>query len=212
MIQDAQLAKENTMRMADVTGDELGGKVARVDAASNDSGLPGSQNQLAEKTIDFTSVSRHEDTGQDGLKTQTINQIVRKAIIYIRNGQHEAKIDLKPEFLGHVRMQITTENHQVTVKILTEFGFAKEMVENSIHQLKADLQQQGLNVDKLEVVVANDADEHKHSDQNSGQTKNRQHGDGHTNPENQDGEIQKREIAGDSSPENTGKATVDYFA
>ena len=212
MIHDAQVAKENLMRMDDAMGDEHSGKVTKVDAASIDSGLPGSQNQLAEKAFDLTSLSRQADTGQDGLKTETLDQIVRKAVIYIRNGQHEAKIDLKPEFLGHVRMQVITENHQVTVKILTEFGFVKEMIENSIHQLKADLQQQGLNVDKLEVVVANDADEHKHSHEKSGQAKNRQQGGDQTNPGNQEGETREREHAGDPGPENSALATVDYFA
>jgi hypothetical protein len=71
-------------------------------------------------------------------------------------------------------MQVITENHQVTVKILTEFGFVKDMVENNIHQLKADLQQQGLNVDKLEVAVSSDADESKNPQEKAGQAKDRQ--------------------------------------
>ena len=133
-----------------------------MDAGANDNGLLSSQNQTADKAFEASSPFRQTDTGQDSLRIQTLDQIVRKAVMYVRNGHHEAKIDLKPEFLGHVRMQVITENHQVTVKILTESGFVKDMVENNIHQLKADLQQQGLNVDKLEVTVSNDSDESKH--------------------------------------------------
>ena len=167
----SQLAKENHMRMDAAMSDELGGKVTKVDAGANDNGLLSSQNQTAEKAFEATSPSRQTDTGQDSLRTQTLDQIVRKAVIYMRNGQHEAKIDLKPEFLGHVRMQVTTDNHQVTVKILTEFGFVKDMVENNIHQLKADLQQQGLNVDKLEVSVSHDSDKYEDSQAKSRSSK-----------------------------------------
>ncbi len=210
MIHDTQIAKENQMRVVDSMIDETVGKV-RVNAGSSDSGLPGSQHQLTEKTFELTSLSRQANLDQDGLRTQTLDQIVRKAAVYMRNGQHEARIELRPEFLGHVRMQVTTENHQVTVKILTEFGFVKEMVENNIHQLKAELQQQGLQVDKLEVAVSNDSDENKHSHGKSGQAKTRQHGGAHTDSGNEEKEASERQQAGDAGRMNSDELTVDYF-
>ena len=188
----------------------LAGKVTKVDAGTNDNGLLSSQNQNTEKAFEATSLSKQADPGQESLRNQTLDQIVRKAVIYMRNGQHEAKIDLKPEFLGHVRMQVTTENNQVTVKILTEFGFVKDMVENNIQQLKADLQQQGLNVDKLEVAVSNDADEHKHRQQKTGQAKKRQHSATRIDPEN--GEEETRGQTGNFGLRDAGAAAVDYFA
>jgi flagellar hook-length control protein FliK len=204
------LAKENHMRMDATLSDELGGKVIKVDAGSNDNGLLSSQNQNAEKAFEATSLSKHADPGQESLRNQTLDQIVRKAVIYMRNGQHEAKIDLKPEFLGHVRMQVITENNQVTVKILTEFGFVKDMVENNIQQLKTDLQQQGLNVDKLEVGVSDDTDGHKHRQQKTGQTKNTQHSASRIDPKN--GEEEIREETGDFGLSDPDTAAVDYFA
>ena len=209
MIHDSLLTKENHLRMDAVMGDELGGKIIKMDAGANDNGLLNSQNQTAEKAFEATPSSKQTDTGQDSLRTQTLDQIVRKAVIYMRNGQHEAKIDLKPEFLGHVRMQVTTENHQITVKILTEFGFVKDMVENSIQQLKADLQQQGLNIDKLEVAVSHDSDEHKHPQEKADQTKNRQRSAASISPGNQE---ETHEEAGDFGVGKEVSATVDYFA
>jgi flagellar hook-length control protein FliK len=128
----------------------------------------------------------------------------------MRNGQHEAKIDLKPEFLGHIRMQVTTENHQVTIKILTEFGFVKDMVENNIQQLKTDLQQQGLNVDKLEVAVSDDTDGHKNRQQKAGQAKNTEHNATHLDPDN--GEEETLRQTGNFGLRDSDTATVDYFA
>ena len=210
MIHAAQLVKESAGRTDTAMSDELGGKITKVDAGANDNGLLSTQNQTAEKTFELISPSRHTETAQDGLRTQTLDQIVRKAAIYLRNGQHEAKIDLKPEFLGHVRMQVITENHQVTVKILTETGFIKDMVENSIHQLKADLQQQGLSVDKLEVAVSSDSEDYKHPQEKADPTKDRPRGVASVNPEN--GEEEIRDQAGESGFGPGGATTVDYFA
>jgi hypothetical protein len=210
MIHDSQLAKENHMRLVAAMSDELGGKVTKVDAGATDNGLLSSQNHTAEKAFEATAPSRQTDIDQNSLRTQTLDQIVRKAVIYMRNGQHEAKIVLKPEFLGHVRMQVITENHQVTVKILTEFGFVKDMVENNIHQLKADLQQQGLNVDKLEVSVSHDSDKSEDSRQEAGRAKDRLRSVDPKSSENPERET--REQTGNSRLRTAGTSTVDYFA
>ena len=90
------------------------------------------------------------------LRAETLGQIVDKAVFRLRNGQSEVRIDLKPDSLGHVRLQIVTENHQVTLRIMAESHAAKNLIDSGIGQLKADLQAQGLRVDELEVSVANE--------------------------------------------------------
>jgi flagellar hook-length control protein FliK len=210
IIHDAQTTKEHYLRMDSAVGDDIGGKIPRVDVGANDNGLPNPQNQTADKSFEAAFLSSRTEKAQDSLRTQALDQIVRKAVIYIRNGHHEAKIDLKPEFLGHVRLQVTTENQMVTVKILTESGFVKDMVENSIHQLKADLQQQGLNVDKVEVAISSDSDENKQHQEKTRQTKERQRRDAGSKPENRESETQKHPENSTIGPSST--ATVDYFA
>jgi flagellar hook-length control protein FliK len=210
MIHDTQLSRENHLRMDATMRDELGVKITKVDAGANENGLMSSQNHTTEKSFEATFSSMQSDTSQDSLRTQTLDQIVRKAVIYTRNGQHEAKIDLKPDFLGHIRMQVTIENQQVTVKILTESGFVKDMVENNIHQLKAGLQQQGLNIDKLEVAVSSDSDDFKHSQEKAGQANDRQRSVVGVTAGNQ--EEEPREQAGNFGLRKSGTAAVDYFA
>jgi flagellar hook-length control protein FliK len=90
------------------------------------------------------------------LRAETLGQIVDRAVFRLRNGQSEVRIDLKPESLGHVRLQIVTENHQVSLRIMAESHAAKNLIDSGIGQLKADLQAQGLRVDELEVSVANE--------------------------------------------------------
>jgi flagellar hook-length control protein FliK len=86
----------------------------------------------------------------------TLGQIVDKAVFRLRNGRSEVRIDLKPDSLGHVKLQIVTENHQVTLRIMAESHAAKNLIDSGIGQLKTDLQAQGLRVDELEVSVANE--------------------------------------------------------
>ncbi|MBW1783769.1 MAG: flagellar hook-length control protein FliK, partial [Deltaproteobacteria bacterium] len=43
---------------------------------------------------------------------------------------------------------------QVTIRILTELPVAKEIIETNVHQLKADLQAHGLEIDKFEVSLS----------------------------------------------------------
>jgi flagellar hook-length control protein FliK len=87
-----------------------------------------------------------------------VRELVEKAALNLKNGQQEFRIELKPEFLGQVKVQVSTENHQVTIKILTELPLAKEMIENNLYQLKAELQGQGLEIGKCEVYLSQGSD------------------------------------------------------
>ncbi|RPJ70707.1 MAG: flagellar hook-length control protein FliK, partial [Desulfobacteraceae bacterium] len=89
-------------------------------------------------------------------KSDVVDQIVQRAAVLLKSDRGEARIDLKPEFLGPVRMYIVTENQLVTVRILTESPMVRDLIEHNLHQLKSDLQQQGLQVERVEVSVSDD--------------------------------------------------------
>lgn len=210
MSQEIPSLKDGNVKVFSGMKEETVGKVIKTEVGSNDSGLLTSQNQPMEKAAQSTTLPKEAESDRSGLKTQTLDQIVQRAVIHLKNGQHEARIDLKPEYLGHIRMQVISENNQVTVKILAEHGFVKDMIENNGHQLKADLQQQGLHIDKLEVSVLRDLDD-------SGNPKERLTGmrtrqgvadNGKQGQSGQDLPRHKRQ------PRRTisGEATVDYFA
>lgn len=80
-------------------------------------------------------------------------QFVDKASLHLKNGQQEFKIELKPESLGHVKLQVSTAHHQVAVRIMAEHPVAKQLIENSLYQLKVELQAQGLQVDRIDVSL-----------------------------------------------------------
>jgi|GEM_PF-6993306 len=133
------------------------------EAATNDSrvSLPAGDSQTL--TEEQAKVERPNPT-------QIIDQIVKKAVIRLKDGYSEVRIDLKPELLGPLRMQILTENQQVTLRILTENPLVKEIIENSIAQLKADLLSQGLQMEELEVSLNGDHARFGHHPDNTDQS------------------------------------------
>ncbi len=68
------------------------------------------------------------------------------------SGSTAAKFSLYPEHLGHVEIKITTNQGHVSAQIVTDTPLAKEALEGQIQHLRQSLQQQGLIVQKLDVV------------------------------------------------------------
>lgn len=210
IFQEIQGVKDGGLKTAVTATEEVIGKAIKTESGSHDSGWLNSSGQDLQKAAEPAAVQKENPADQAGLRNQTIDQIVRKAAIHLRNGQQEAQIDLKPDFLGHIRMQVISANHQVTVRILAEHGFVKDMIESNIHQLKADLNQQGLEVDKLEVTVSRDPEDSGNYKDKLAQSRARP---GNADRQN-DERPAKEKKQGTAPPARApnGTASVDYFA
>jgi flagellar hook-length control protein FliK len=104
--------------------------------------------------------SPHESAPQTSdVQSNIIRQIVQRMSLHHQGSQSTMTLKLKPEFLGNVHMQISTDNQQVVVRMATESAAVKEMVEQGLQHLKTEMQHHGLEIDKFEVVVANDNEE-----------------------------------------------------
>jgi len=68
------------------------------------------------------------------------------------NGTTEAKLSLTPEHLGQVDIRIVMHNGQLTAQFIAGNPAARELLENQMAQLRAALNGQGLQVERLEVV------------------------------------------------------------
>ncbi|MBO0961807.1 flagellar hook-length control protein FliK [Neobacillus sp. MM2021_6] len=121
-------------------------------------------------SIDSTSVmnqlpqaalSRHVTGGQHKLPNLPVSQFVPEVSKWIgenskftplREGVAEAKFSLTPDHLGHIEIKIVSQQGQITAQIFTDTSQAKEALDGQLHQLRQVLQQQGLNLQKLEIV------------------------------------------------------------
>jgi flagellar hook-length control protein FliK len=209
VLQENQLVKERVVKMDSGTAEATISKVIKTEAAIPDNNLFNASGHHMEKAVEGASASSESESSQSRLRNPTMDQIVHRAAILLRNGQHEARIDLKPDVLGHIRMQVISENQQVTVRILAEHGFVKDMIESNAHQLKADLQQHGLAVDKLEVTVSRDPEDPGHSREKLAQSKTRQGNAGHPNEDRPGGQQTDSRRWRPTAP---GAGSVDYFA
>lgn len=68
-------------------------------------------------------------------------------------GQKDLKIQLHPEEMGRLRMEIGMKNHQVVLKIYVENPLVKDLIENNLAQLREGLLDQGLKMDRCSVTV-----------------------------------------------------------
>lgn len=155
-------------------------------------------------------------TPAQDMQTHVVRQIVQQMTLRSRGSQSTMTIKLKPEFLGQVHMQISTDHHQVTVRMATESMAVKEMVEQGLQHLKTELQQQGLEIHKFDVFVANDNESHQHGQDWAGFRQNlkrrqrqglNQNADG--NGEGEEASI-TRDAGGRASLDTVGE--VNYFA
>ncbi|MFC3746295.1 flagellar hook-length control protein FliK [Paenibacillus sp. GCM10012306] len=81
--------------------------------------------------------------------------ITGKLEIVRKGSAAEATISLFPEHLGQVDVKITMQNGHLVAQFMTEHAATKDMLEQQMTQLRAALQSQGLQVEKLEVTQNN---------------------------------------------------------
>ncbi|MCR5585825.1 MAG: flagellar hook-length control protein FliK [Lachnospiraceae bacterium] len=107
------------------------------------------------------------------------DQILNQIKINLTADVRSLEIQLTPEHLGKVNVQIQENDGVITAKFQTENQVSKEAIESNIIQFKETLREQGLKVDSVEVTVSDfsfnkDADAEKGGyEQNEG--KNRKH-------------------------------------
>jgi flagellar hook-length control protein FliK len=145
------------------------------------------------------------------IQTGIVQQIVERAQLQKIKDQPEIKIKLKPAFLGNLRMNISTENQQVSVKIIAQTPVVKEALETNLNQLKTELASQGLEIDSFDVSVEKDTE---HFNSKNQQTLARRSRNSNSNEAFNMGEeaadLETEELASDDPLLNPGG--ISYFA
>jgi flagellar hook-length control protein FliK len=148
------------------------------------------------------------------MQNNIIRQIVRRMTLHSSGLKSRMNLQLKPEFLGNVHMQITTEQQQVTVRMTAESIVVKELIEQQIQHLRSELQQHGLEIDKFEVFVGNGSENWKSSQENAAFRRAlHRKGSGRTEQPGDDlGEDNDHASDGDKMPLRSRTREIDYFA
>ncbi|WML31568.1 flagellar hook-length control protein FliK [Neobacillus sp. OS1-32] len=118
-----------------------------------------------------------------------------------QNTAKEVKFLLSPEHLGQMEVKLTTTGGQVSAQIITDTIQAKEILSGQLHTLKQALQQQGLMLQKLEVIqqpagILNQAQLNQSFSQ----------GGFHSSPEHRSGQSAKNDA---KKPKENGQMEID---
>lgn len=85
--------------------------------------------------------------------SESLQQHIVRHLSVNPHGVSQARISLYPENLGQVDVRITSHNGVVTAHLVAESWVAKQLLEAQLDQLRQMMQNQGMQVSKLEVSV-----------------------------------------------------------
>lgn len=122
---------------------------------------------VSAKSVDSAPTAESNSTqgSPKTLESDVIRQIVQRMTLRNSGDRSSMTIKLKPEFLGNLKMDITTDHQHVVVRMTAESSTVKEMIEHNIGVLKTELQQHGLNIDKFDVTVGQENESWKQRQQ-----------------------------------------------
>jgi flagellar hook-length control protein FliK len=102
---------------------------------------------MAESEPQFTAVT-------NSIKAQTLSEIVSQAETLSRGQIRSLRLQLRPEELGRVEIQLTRDAQgRISARISAERETARQVLSHSLAELREMLSRVGFNVDKLEVQV-----------------------------------------------------------
>ena len=105
-----------------------------------------------------------------------LSDVIEKAYWHQDNGRAQARIQIKPAFLGHLLLNVLTDQSRVSVEIRVENPLIREFIEMNLQALKTDLHNSGLEIDKINVIVDPDMDNHRDQYREPGRKQNRRFG------------------------------------
>lgn len=82
------------------------------------------------------------------------SQIIEKVRVLIKPGQTTMELQLNPEHLGKVSLTVQEKNGAMTAQFVVQNDLAKEAIEGQMFTLRETLDQQGIKVESIEVLVS----------------------------------------------------------
>jgi hypothetical protein len=196
-----------------ITGSDDDPQLQPPEPASGNSVTNFAKEGQTEKTSSVNSSSNETRPVNQSFHTEVVKQVVDKTASTLKSGQSEMQIDLKPESLGHLRLHVSMENQQVTVKILAENTQVKEMIERQASLIKSELQHQGIKVDAVNVdLLMSGGTDFASSHHEETAFKQARHEPAYSKGQESTGESGFKEPDSPSQANSRGGNLVNYFA
>ncbi|MFW6386875.1 MAG: flagellar hook-length control protein FliK [Bacillota bacterium] len=144
--------KTSAVRSGDHQDLDQGGRFNLFDTDLQDNGS-------SEKTIlnKLSSLTSLEDSAS-GERSDIVRQITSQISKNYDSGVDKLRIQLEPESLGKVDLQLDVQEGKVQVRLVVENAKVRNHLEQNLQGLKANLVNQGLKVEGLEIKLNNNVD------------------------------------------------------
>lgn len=86
-----------------------------------------------------------------------VKDLVEQFRVQIKPEVTKMEFQLNPEHLGKLNLSVVTKEGVITAELVAESQMVKDAIENQLPMLKQTLTDQGLKVDKVEVILSNEA-------------------------------------------------------
>lgn len=88
--------------------------------------------------------------------TEELSGVFKNSLRMSTTGEStQIKVNITPDHLGHLDIRLTETNGKIAAQIFTSSIAAKDALDLQLNQLRQTLAQQGLNIEKIEVVQNN---------------------------------------------------------
>lgn len=111
------------------------------------------------------------------LSRQVTQQVERGLLSALKDGGTRLDLQLHPQELGAITLTLTARNGEVSARIRSEKSETAEMVTRQLDTIRANLEQQGIKVDKIEVQLQSQQGDDGRQWQNLDQHNSRQEED-----------------------------------
>mgnify|MGYP000466722690 CR=1 FL=1 len=136
------------------TESDKGQQTGSKNESGNASGQTAFVNQ--EHVADPAAVKTPENVPEFSRQLDTldlIRQVTEFTKITVREAQTTMEMQLNPEHLGKIYIEVTTKEGNVSAHIMTQNELVKEALEAQMAELKQSMNQAGVKVDAVEVTV-----------------------------------------------------------
>jgi len=90
---------------------------------------------------------------KDVTAKDVLDQIVTGMKVNVSEGKSNIVLQLNPENLGKIALSLSHEKGEITGQFVAESEAVKKVIESNLNQLKSQLQNQGINVSEIKIVV-----------------------------------------------------------
>lgn len=127
------------------------------------------ENVDIEESHILVDLSKNFEVKLNNIGNQTLNpdeihaknlmeQLIHKVEGTYKAGKTQLKLQLMPENLGKLSIDLSTDNQTIRAKVFVESLQVKEIIESSLNQFKESLREKGLNISSVEVSVGQDSE------------------------------------------------------